>query len=99
MADIQKFSPILGLPIADEPAAAPEIPKPDDAARFELSVIIPARNEECNLEACLVSLLAQDDEFFKLGKDWELIVVDDDSTDRTRDIAKSFQRGAGMIVL
>jgi len=63
-----------------------------------LSVIIPARNEELNLEACLASLLAQDDDFFKLGKEWELIVVDDASTDRTRDIANSLQR-EGMTVL
>jgi len=50
-------------------------------------VIVPARNEELNLSACLRSLLAQSDEFFLLGRDWELIVVDDASTDKTRAIA------------
>jgi len=100
MADTPKFSPILGLPIADEPAtkAEPVAPATDDADRPELSVIIPARNEELNLEDCLASLLAQDDNFFKLGKDWELIVIDDASTDRTRAIAASLQR-EGMTVL
>jgi glycosyltransferase involved in cell wall biosynthesis len=98
MADTKKFSPILGLPIDEEPTDAPAEPAVDPAMRFELSVIIPARNEEQNLEACLASLLAQDDDFFKLGRDWELIVVDDASTDRTRAIANSFAR-EGMTVL
>lgn len=52
-----------------------------------LSVIIPARNEECNLSNCLKTLLLQSDETFLLGRDWELIVVDDASTDGTRAIA------------
>jgi len=49
-----------------------------------VSVIIPARNEEACLAACLQSLLAQ------IGVTFEIIVVDDHSTDRTRDIASSF---------
>ncbi|MGD0163923.1 MAG: glycosyltransferase [Candidatus Sulfotelmatobacter sp.] len=49
-----------------------------------VSVIIPARNEEACLAACLQSLLAQ------IGATFEIIVVDDHSTDRTRDIASSF---------
>ena len=62
-----------------------------------LSVIIPARNEEANLPACLESLLAQDDVFFRLGRDWELIVVDDDSVDRTRALAEEFTAGHGGV--
>jgi len=50
----------------------------------EVSVIVPARNEEACLRACLESLVAQD------GVDFETIVVDDSSTDRTREIALSF---------
>jgi glycosyltransferase involved in cell wall biosynthesis len=49
-----------------------------------LSVIIPARNEEACLGDCLQSLVSQ------AGVLFEIIVVDDYSTDRTREIAKSF---------
>jgi glycosyltransferase involved in cell wall biosynthesis len=49
-----------------------------------VSVIIPARNEEVCLGACLESLVAQ------TGVPFEIIVVDDHSTDRTREIATSF---------
>src|SRR5271166_1011271 len=49
-----------------------------------VSVIIPARNEEASLGACLESLIAQ------AGVVFEIIVVDDHSTDRTREIAASF---------
>src|ERR1700683_3789616 len=48
------------------------------------SVIVPARNEEACLAACLQSLLSQG------GVDFEIIVVDDHPTDRTRAIAQSF---------
>src|SRR6266853_3445281 len=50
----------------------------------EVSIIIPARNEEANLGPCLESLTAQ------TGVAFEIIVVDDASTDRTREIADSF---------
>jgi len=53
-------------------------------AHPELSVIVPARNEESSLGACLASLSSQ------LGLSFEIIVVDDGSTDRTRQIAQSF---------
>lgn len=49
-----------------------------------VSVIVPARNEECCLANCLSSLVTQS------GIDFEIIVVDDASSDRTREIAKSF---------
>jgi glycosyltransferase involved in cell wall biosynthesis len=49
-----------------------------------VSVIIPARNEESCLGACLQSLAGQ------TGVAFEIIVVDDGSTDRTRAIAESF---------
>jgi len=49
-----------------------------------VSAIIPARNEEASLGACLESLTTQ------AGIDFEIIVVDDGSTDRTAEIAKSF---------
>jgi glycosyltransferase involved in cell wall biosynthesis len=50
-------------------------------------VIVPARNEEASLAACLNSLLAQDSALLPLGTDWELLVVDDASTDGTHAIA------------
>src|SRR4030081_818720 len=54
------------------------------AAHPTVSVIVPARNEEACLRACLESLVAQS------GVAFEVIVVDDHSTDRTREIALSF---------
>lgn len=58
-----------------------------ETVSLKLSVIIPARNEEANLPACLASLLDQAGDIFPLGADWEILVVDDASTDRTRQIA------------
>ena len=49
----------------------------------ELSVIVPARNEERSLPECLKSLLDQSEPGFALGVQWELILIDDESTDRT----------------
>jgi len=60
------------------PVAATSSQKP------EVSVIIPARNEAASLGTCLESLLQQS------GVDFEVIVVNDHSTDRTREIAESF---------
>lgn len=57
---------------------------------MRLSVIVPARNEADVLRPCLESLLAQAEPGFALGEDWELLVVDDGSTDATRSIANSF---------
>lgn len=55
-----------------------------------LSVIVPARDEEDSIGACIGSLVAQSEPDFLLGRDWELFVVDDDSTDATRKIALEF---------
>ena len=49
-----------------------------------VSVIVPARNEEDCLALCLKSLVVQ------TRIDFEIIVVDDASTDRTAEIARSF---------
>ena len=49
----------------------------------QISVIVPARNEEANLKTCLDSLAGQDFSF-------EVIVVNDHSTDRTKEIAESY---------
>ena len=100
------FVPVLGLTgEPGEQVAAPvrwetvpgtvfDQPEPEDL--LELTVIVPARNEEDCLGTCLRSLVSQSEEIFELGKDWELIVVDDHSTDRTAEIARGF---AGVTVI
>jgi glycosyltransferase involved in cell wall biosynthesis len=64
--------------------------QPEPEQLIELTVIVPARNEEDCLGECLQSLVSQSEEIFELGRDWELIVVDDQSTDRTAEIARGF---------
>jgi hypothetical protein len=54
------------------------------SGRPTVSIIIPARNEEISLGACLESLTAQ------AGLSSEIIVVDDGSSDGTRNLAESF---------
>jgi glycosyltransferase involved in cell wall biosynthesis len=71
------------------PAAPLHAPIPTGAIP-EVSIIVPARNEEASLGACLESLVAQ------TGVEFEIIVVDDGSTDGTRAIAQSF---AGVRVI
>ena len=52
-----------------------------------VSIVIPARNEEENIGRCLESLLAQD-----YPKElMEIVVVDDQSTDRTCEIVNSYR--------
>ncbi|MGB6691089.1 MAG: glycosyltransferase family 2 protein [Terracidiphilus sp.] len=90
------WKPVLGL--SDEPGERVSLParlgtvfdQPEPAELIELTVIVPARNEEQSLGECLQSLVGQSKEIFELGRDWELIVVDDHSTDRTAEIARSF---------
>src|SRR5262244_296404 len=56
------------------------------ATKPQVSVIVPARNEEASLGACLESLVSQS------GVEFEIIVVNDHSTDRTAEIARAFAR-------
>jgi glycosyltransferase involved in cell wall biosynthesis len=56
---------------------------------MKLSVIVPARNEADVIRPCLESLLSQSETGFALGEQWELLLVDDGSTDETRTIAQS----------
>lgn len=51
----------------------------------QVSVVVPARNEQARLEACLDSLLRQD-----YPNGYEVIVVDDHSTDGTAAVAARF---------
>lgn len=95
------WQPVLGL--SDEPPAHEDwrewvskttagtvFAQPEPEELMELTVIVPARNEEDCLGACLASLVSQSEDIFELGKDWELIVVDDHSSDKTGAIAKGF---------
>jgi len=62
-----------------------------------VSMIVPARNEEQNIERCVRSLLEQD------YANFEVIVVDDDSTDGTGrvldELAATHERGNRLWVL
>jgi len=98
------YRPVLGL-LGEDEAQVPEpwtwtagtvFDQPEADPLIELTVIVPARNEEECLSACLESLINQSEEIFELGKDWELIVVDDHSADRTRQIALSFDKVSVM---
>jgi glycosyltransferase involved in cell wall biosynthesis len=91
-----RTKPVLGL--SDEPGELLSMPartgtvydQPEPEELIELTVIVPARDEEEALAACLESLVSQSDEVFELGRHWELIVVDDHSADRTAEIASGF---------
>ncbi len=65
-----------------------------ETAPLAVSVIIPARNEEDCLDACLQSLVSQklvsQQDATQKSATFEIIVLDDHSTDRTREIASSF---------
>lgn len=90
------WKPVLGL--SSEPGEPLTLParagtvfdQPEPAELIELTVIVPARNEEDCLGACLRSLVAQSDDTFLLGRNWDLIVVNDHSTDRTTEVARTF---------
>ncbi|MFT4111986.1 glycosyltransferase [Silvibacterium sp.] len=70
--------------------------EPSAEATLRLSVIVPARNEEDCLGDCLRSLVVQSDDTWLLGRDWEILLINDGSTDRTAEIARSF---AGVTVM
>jgi chlorobactene glucosyltransferase len=69
-----------------EPAAGPLPAYP------LVSVCVPARDEERDIEACLTSLLSQD------YPNFEVIVVDDNSTDHTPGIIESLREGHANLV-
>ena len=56
-----------------------------------ISVVIPARNEEGNIGKLLDSMLAQD------YQNLEILVINDQSTDRTQDILDEYSRKYGRI--
>lgn len=58
-----------------------------------ISIIIPAHNASDTLDSCICSVQAQD------FKDWELIVVDNCSTDKTIDIVERYSSEDSRIFL
>ncbi|MDT0607847.1 glycosyltransferase [Croceitalea rosinachiae] len=56
---------------------------------MKLSVIIPLYNKEKQIERCLISLLTQD----LLSSEYEIIIVDDGSTDFSNSIAQQYADG------
>jgi Glycosyl transferase family 2 len=69
--------------VTSQPQNGSSSTSPEADGAPEVSVIVPARNEEACLAECLRSLVGQ------AGPAYEVIVVDDHSTDRTRAIAEA----------
>jgi chlorobactene glucosyltransferase len=67
---------ILNLKSLKLPRSRGKIPQPAPL----ISVMVPARDEEANIGACLESLIKQD------YPNYEVLVLDDNSTDRTAEI-------------
>jgi chlorobactene glucosyltransferase len=78
--------PIAVLWRARKSRSLDDVPAETGATAPTVSVIIPARNEQRNIERCARSVLAS------AYPSVELIVVDDHSTDGTGDIARSIAR-------
>ena len=77
MDDLEALTP---LTFEESPSTAPA---DEEQPSLLLSVIIPARNEQESLPACIESLVTQSETGFELGKEWELILIDDRSSDAT----------------
>ena len=86
---------LRGNSAAEEEQAAVPISH-GGASSLVLSIIVPARNEAAHLRACVASLIADSEPGWLLGEHWELLVVDDGSTDGTAEIARS---SAGVTLL
>lgn len=65
----------------------PFTPSAQSLPSISFSVIIPARNEEVQIAACLLSVLNQQYQ----AEQFEVIIIDDYSTDATAHIVQSFQ--------
>jgi chlorobactene glucosyltransferase len=76
--------------VVREPSELPPPPPAGPGTRPQVSVIVPARDEALNIEACLTSLAAS------TYPDFEIVVVDDRSSDGTGRIARSIDRGGAQ---
>ena len=63
----------------------------DDPNNLRFAIVIPAYNEDKNIESCLVSLLNQS------LKPKSIIVVDDSSTDKTAEVVKAYEKSNTII--
>ncbi len=70
-------------------------PSLNTESNTRFTVIIPARNEEAGIRACLLSVLQQDYPTHL----WELIVINDHSTDATEAIIHALQKDHGNLRL
>ena len=61
---------------------------------FAVTVVVPAFNEERYIARCLRSLLGQTLD----RSQYEIVVVDDGSTDRTSEVVRSFGDGIRLII-
>lgn len=80
---------LAGLPLAlflSNLTVYQPLKKSKDRRHPSLSVLIPARNEEKNIRATLEAVLATAD------CDFEVIILDDHSTDRTAEMVNGFAR-------
>lgn len=78
------------LPLYDPHLTGKLEPSTSDPRTFttKISVLVPARNEEKNIEACLESLSLQN-----YPKNlYQVIIIDDHSTDKTWELVNSFYR-------
>jgi chlorobactene glucosyltransferase len=80
---------LLNLRALRRPDRKSKVPEPAPL----VSVLIPARNEEENIETCLKSLQKQD------YPDFEILVLDDNSTDRTAELVGKIAAKDGRIKL
>ncbi|MCR4677914.1 MAG: glycosyltransferase [Lachnospiraceae bacterium] len=65
-----------------------------DTAEYEISFIIPVYNGEKYLEKCIESLVNQ-----KTGRKYELIFINDGSTDSSLDVLKKYEALPNVVVL
>lgn len=82
---VAAFFPALAVVVDRRRAAAPRLLPPNDGAGAEVTVLLPLRDEEENVEACVRTLLQQDDVR-------QLIAIDDGSSDETPRLLESLRR-------
>src|SRR4051812_4789240 len=77
--------------VMTDPQVSPQAREPLRGAP-ELSVVVPAFNEHGNIPILFERLAAT-----LQGISWEVIVVDDDSPDRTAEVAKAIGSGDSRV--